>query len=245
MNRLPRLLSFAAFALLAATGARAQEWTGEGTVYGWLPAIEGEQDRDNGQPRIEITAKDILEALDFAFFASGEIRRDKFGLLFDMAYTRLSDDAELEEPISASAHVKNVLYYATAAASWRFYENDRRFAAAYGGFRAMGTEVDFDFTLGPVSRSPSVSANWVDPIIGLRGQVPLSERWTLSGFADVGGFGVGSELTWEAYAGANYAFNDRFSGVLGYRYMSIDYEGDSLTMDINLYGPLLGIQYRF
>ena len=224
MNRVTRLLSIAAIALLAATGARAEEWSGEATVYGWFPTIEGEQDREDGQPRIEISAKDILEALDFAFFASGEIRRDKFGLLFDMAYTRLSTDADVEEPISASASVKNVIYFATAAASWRFYENDRRFAAAYGGFRAMGTEVDFDFNVGPVNRSPSVSVNWVDPIIGLRGQVPLSERWTLSGLADVGGFGVGSELTWEAYAGANYAFNDRFSGVLGYRYMSIDYE---------------------
>jgi len=248
LHGLPSRIALAA-GLLAAPAVQAQDWTGQFTIYGWFPTIEGEQDRDNGKPAIEITAKDILEALDLAAFAAGEIRRDRFGLLFDMAYVRLSQDAERNDlvgsDVDASAAVKNTIYYATGAATWRFYEQDRKFADVYAGLRAMGTTADFKFTLGGIYRTPSVEVNWVDPIIGLRGQYPLSERWTLAALADIGGFGVGSELTWEAYAGANYAFNDHFSGVFGYRYMSIDYEDDTITMDINLYGPMLGIQYRF
>ena len=54
--------------------------------------------------------------------------------------------------------------------------------------------------------------------------MPLSERWTVSGFADVGGFDGSSDLSWEVYGGANYAFAERWAGTIGYRYMSILYE---------------------
>ena len=90
-----------------------------------------------------------------------------------------------------------------------------------------------------------VTVSWVDPIIGLRGAYPLNDRFSVSGRADIGGFGVGSELTWQAYGGVNYAFTDAWYGTLGYRYMSIDYEADRLTLDIDLHGPLIGVTYQF
>ena len=243
---LHRTIAAALVGLATAPAAVAQDWQGQFTIYGWLPAIAGEQEREDGRPLVEISTKDVLEALDFAFFASGEVRRGKFGALFDMSYARLSSSGDVDRPVRASADVKTTVAFAQAAASWRFYETEpRRFAEAYAGIRAYDTEASFDVSVGPFSGGRKASSNWVDPIIGLRGSFPLSERWSVSALGDVGGFDAASDLSWELYGGANYAFNEHFSGVLGYRYMSITHEDDDLSLDINIYGPLVGVTYRF
>ena len=56
---------------------------------------------------------------------------------------------------------------------------------------------------------------------------------------------VPSDLSWEVYGGANYAFADPWAGTIGYRYMSILYEADKATLDIDVQGPVLGITYKF
>ena len=62
----------------------------------------------------------------------------------------------------------------------------------------------------------------------------------------MGGFGIdgSSDLTWQAYTGVNYAFTEKIAGNLGYRYMSIDYD-DEIKLDVDIYGPVLGVTWRF
>jgi hypothetical protein len=76
----------------------------------------------------------------------------------------------------------------------------------------------------------------------------LSDRWTFQGRADVGGFGVGSELTWNAALTFLYEATEKVTVGLGYRVMDIDYEEDGLTgfvYDAQLPGALLGVGFRF
>lgn len=238
----------AATALLAAgvSPLAAQEWTGNFTLYGWLPVIEGAQEGRDGKPIVSLDAKDILEALDLAFMATGQVRRDRFGVLFDVVYTDLSTDAKAKPPFTAKASVGTTVWFATLAGTYRLTGDDENFVDVYGGIRYFDTSADIkvSFLDDRVRRSFNVDANWVDPIIGVQGRYPLGERWSLYGFGDVGGFDAGSNLTWQAYSGVNYAFNDAFAGNLGFRYMSIDYE-DDVTIDVDLYGPVFGVTYRF
>ena len=109
----------------------------------------------------------------------------------------------------------------------------------------MGSTLDFGANIGRFSIDREVTVNSVDPIVGVRGHYPLGERFSVSGRADIGGFSVGSDLTWQVYGGVNYDFSDSFAGTIGYRYMSIDYEAERLTLDVNLQGPLIGVTYSF
>jgi len=59
-------------------------------------------------------------------------------------------------------------------------------------------------------------------------QYPLGDRWSLAGYADIGGFGLGSDLSWQAMAGANYAFNPDLIGKVGYRIVYNKYRKDWL-----------------
>jgi len=67
--------------------------------------------------------------------------------------------------------------------------------------------------------------------------------------ADIGGFGLGSDLTWQIQAYAGYRFSKLFQITAGYRIMSIDYEKgsgqDRFLYDMNTFGPVLRLGFNF
>ena len=76
----------------------------------------------------------------------------------------------------------------------------------------------------------------------LLNQEALSERFYLRGLADVGGFGVGSDLTVQLLGGIGYQLTDHVAIELAYRYLKEDYDGGpSFSFDAEMHGPLLGI----
>jgi opacity protein-like surface antigen len=226
----------------------AQGWSGQATLYGWLPTVTGAQERRDGRPLVDLDASDVLSALDLAFMGAAEIRNGKFGLLVDLVYADLSQDGKGLFPDRANAirtEVGTKLTMFTLASSYRAYEAERSFVDVYAGARWYDVDLSFDARNNRFRFSRDTSVDWVDPIVGIRGAVPLSERWTVSGFADVGGFDGSSDLSWEVYGGANYAFTERWAGTVGYRYMSILYEAEKATLDIEVLGPVLGVTYKF
>jgi len=89
----------------------------------------------------------------------------------------------------------------------------------------------------------SGSENWTDAVVGARVIHPISDRWALTGYADLGG--GGSSLTYQILAGANWTLNDRFTAKAGYRYTYWDYEDDGTVWDISASGPYLGLGIAF
>jgi hypothetical protein len=227
---------------------------GSVTIYGWLPGITGAQTFPDGEPIVDLDTPSVLEMLDFAFFGAGEIRRDRVGLLFDVEYADLSQDGTAEntllpnaEPLGASVGTK--LLMSTGAVTWRAYEQERGFVDVYGGIRAFDVEVDFSLSgtaLG-IDRTAEGQDNWVDALVGVRAGADLGHRFSVTGLADVGGFGIGesSDLTWQVTGTLNYGFTERFAGRIGYRYMSIDQPSQDIPMDIEMYGPLIGVTWTF
>ncbi|WP_058333505.1 hypothetical protein [Phaeobacter sp. CECT 5382] len=62
---------------------------------------------------------------------------------------------------------------------------------------------------------------WADPVLAFRFARRLSDTWKVTGFFDVGGFGLGSDLTWQALIGFTYEINDRWSARAGYRHLQV------------------------
>jgi opacity protein-like surface antigen len=76
----------------------------------------------------------------------------------------------------------------------------------------------------------------------------LTERWELFAGADIGGFGVGSNLTWQWLAGLGYRFEllGRKSFLrAGWRMLDIDYTDGGFKWDVTYSGPILGMTVRF
>ncbi len=86
---------------------------------------------------------------------------------------------------------------------------------------------------------------WIDPIIGLRGQVNFTRWLYFTTQADVGGFGAGSQLTWNVLAAVGFNFTRNIFSEVGYRYMYIDYEGDNFLYQMNQAGLFASLGVKF
>jgi hypothetical protein len=89
------------------------------------------------------------------------------------------------------------------------------------------------------------SFGWVDPLLGARAFYRLSDTLSVQAQADVGGFGVGSDITWSFLATGNYILTENLSVSAGYKVLEVDYSDDGYVFDTRLSGPVLGATWRF
>jgi opacity protein-like surface antigen len=237
-------------ASLNPSGARSQEFSGSATLYGWLPWMDMEvtSSSGGGSSTTSVSAGDVLDALKFAFMAAGEVHYGRIGILHDTIYSELGSSADLSGPFSSKIDIDTTMLIATTALGYQVYIQDGFLIEPYAGARYVDIETDVEISGGgPIGLDKVVSADvsWWDPVIGVRGRMPLTEKITAGGFVDIGGFGAGSEFSWEIYAGLDYRISERISTVAGFRYLSIDYEARAADIKLETYGPVLGMRVRF
>lgn len=243
-----RTLSLAlAAAALSAGSAAAQspaDRDGAITLYGWFPSINGEF-AAGPIDTIDLGSSDVFDMTDAAFMAVGELRlTDRTGLIVDAVYSDLSRDVASSVTAYDTARVSQETFVATAALTYRLTASDYGFFELLGGARATFSETGLRLisTTQP-DAAAETEDSYVDPIIGARGVTELSERWFISGYADIGGFGVSSELTWQAYGGFGYRFTEGVSGVIGYRALGTEYEDGATLTDFTQQGVLIGLSF--
>ena len=99
----------------------------------------------------------------------------------------------------------------------------------------------------------SGSVDWVDPFIGARVRQQLAPGQEIVVRGDVGGFGAGSQFTWQAIGTYNWLLGVTHGipvdGYVGFRALSADYSQGSgtskFTFDNVIYGPVIGATMRF
>jgi hypothetical protein len=220
-----------------ATRADESPWEFRFTPYLWLPALNTDLRIGTNPPTESDSSTDLLDVLDFAFLANGEVRKGDWGFIGEFNYLALSNDASYAGGLfNATNELDGIM--GGAALAYRFYKNDRLAVDALGGFRIWSLEATIDY-----DRLPTVSRTktWVDPLVGIRGHFDLTESFFVDGLADVGGFGVGSDFQWEVSGRAGYRFNDTFSIAAGYRHLSVHFDKNALDIDAALTGPFLAL----
>jgi hypothetical protein len=101
-----------------------------------------------------------------------------------------------------------------------------------------------------VRGGPTVDSteDWIDPLIGSRIGLDLTDNWALLGEGNLGGFGVGSDFTWNAQAYVGYQFSvlGRPTTLLvGYRALYQDYHHRDFEWAVTMHGPVIGAATRF
>ena len=87
--------------------------------------------------------------------------------------------------------------------------------------------------------------DWWDPYVGLRARYNFTPAIYAIGRGDIGGFGVGSDLMWQAEAALGFQLTNSVFAELGYRALSFDYEKDGLTYDTITHGAQLTLGITF
>jgi hypothetical protein len=86
---------------------------------------------------------------------------------------------------------------------------------------------------------------WVDPIVGLRAQVNIT-RWLFIALqGDVGGFGAGSDIAWNAQGSLGVNITRHIFAEVGWRYFYMDYSNNGALYNAAEYGLYSGIGVKF
>ncbi|WP_298290601.1 hypothetical protein [Novosphingobium sp.] len=240
-----------AVAIALATPAAAQETGGDLdadggaqiTVYGWMAGASGDFTPFTGGPTIAFDSSfgEVLEDLDKAFFASTQFRRDRFVVAGDVSYASLSRDGVVSPGIPASGKVAQLAI--TALAGARVTDSSALTLDLLAGARLWNLDGRIEVSLAGVSVAPDKT--FVDPIVAARFNARITPRLSTTLQADVGGFGVASDFTYQLVGTLNYRIGRAFYFSAGWRHLALDYDDAGTAMDGSQTGPLIGFTYRF
>jgi hypothetical protein len=252
-------------------------WTFRLVPYGWLTSIKGTQTVRGRSAKVDASFIDIVEKSDslLALMGDVEARNGRFSLYSDLVWSKIGAEGgnvrtrSLVPGITGSVgRTLSIDIRMAILELGATYEVARYGPIAFdllGGVRywyqeaELGLDVTRTLDIGDLeiagSRAfaRSGSVNWLDPLIGARVRYAVAPGHELFLRGDIGGFGAGSEFSWQAIAAYGFDFGVyngiTFSGVIGYRALSVDYaQGSDRTryeFDAVQHGPVLGISARF
>lgn len=220
-----------------------QQWQFEVTPYLWAVRIKGDvRTASLPQASLDLRFADVLSSLELGLMGAFEARRGRWGLLGDAIYTRNAGSASVAGALDADLELSQTLL--SAGLFQRLAEGPAVLDAVAGlRYNRMTAETRIEAGAGRLSGSRT--RDWIDPYVGVRVMIPLSERWSAVGYADGGGFGVGSDLTWQALAGLRYLWSDTVTPTFGYRTMTVDYDDGGFRYDVRNDGLYAGVAFRF
>ncbi len=221
-------------------------WTFSMSPYFWAAGINGDSGVF-GLPEVHIDESfgDVLSDLDFAFMAAGDARYDRFSIVTDITYVRVTTDAATPRGILADeVDLKQETFTAMIGAGYSVIDEPQGRLDVIGGVKIWYTETTISFAGGPLGGvSGTDEATWVDAMAGFRGMYSITPSVYLTGWGLIGA--GGADLDWDVMAAVGYKWNDTISAIAGYRALGVDYSDDTLTNDIVEHGPILGVVFHF
>jgi hypothetical protein len=257
-------------------------WAFRFTPYAWLTALNGSTTTKGRTTDIDASFIDILEKSETIVALMGyfEARNGPVSLFGDVVYQKLglgSDTVRSRSGalgavgtlgLSLGLDIKMLTMEAGAAYEvfrWPGQSNSFGAIDIMVGGRYWWQQANLDLSLsgmlnvdglvvaGNRAIAKSGSVSWLDPFVGarFRYQVAPGKELTFSG--DIGGFGVGSQFSWQLVGAYTWEFsvskNVAWYGVVGYRALYVDYSQgaglDQYQYKMLQHGPLLGVSMRF
>lgn len=222
-------------------------WQFTGAIYLWGAAVDGEIGKGRfGPATINASFGDILSNLDIAVMGVAEAHYDKFGLLTDVVYTRLSASGSAGPLGLVRAKATNDQLVFTAMGTYRVVEDGKSWVDVMAGARLWHISGDLTLT-GPGGRSIStgLSETWVDPMVGMRVYAQGASPLYLTAWGMIGGFGAAADIDGDILAGVGYKITNWASIYAGYRAYGVDYSKDNFSFDAIQHGPVIAGVFRF
>jgi hypothetical protein len=238
-----------------------KDWEFEIAAYGFGFGITGDVGFSQANTEVDVDFSDILENLDFGFMGFGQARKGHWSYILDGATLKVSADksSSRRNLLTASVDVEFKQSLIGGYVGYRFYEGkgnsvlkkptlDFLVGARYN---KLSAELDAQASLLglTLARQREKSVDWVDPVIGLRGIAFLNDKTRVTLWGDYGGFGAGSDQTWQTIGGLGYTFLNGIDVFGGYRAYAFDYEegtgASRVAFDLIYHGPMLGMGYKF
>lgn len=222
-----RVLAALALGALAGTTHAQDGWKVTLEPYVWIPALEGDGSAE-GSPDVDFEIDypgELSAAVPLALWVEGP---GGGAWKLDLLYARWRDD-DGATTSETSVSLLEAGYAWPAGEGW----------ALTAGLRGIELELDVEV----VGVESDAREAWVDPWVGASGEMALGAGWGFRAAGDVGGFGVGSDFTWQAAALLGWS-STRWRIEYGYRALAVEFDDEELETNLVAHGPFLGVAFR-
>jgi hypothetical protein len=228
--------------------------------YFWMASLSGDVTVHGIPTHVNLPFSDTLQALDFGGQVHLEAWKERWGLFLDITYMDLSTSGQgvLPQKGPASGDIGMQEWLVEFGGLYRIatwpLAKDAKTALTLEGlvggrYWNLLATLDLSIPLTGTFVDTSGRKEWIDPFVGARIRLDLSDKFSLSLRGDVGGFDVGSKFTYNAVGLVGYNISRVVSVWLGYRVLGVNYESGSgfnkFQYDVTMYGPIAGILFRF
>jgi len=194
---------------------------------------------------VDVQFDDIVDSMEAAFIVHFEaMHESNWGLLLDVNYLDLSNDLDL--PMGIRPNVDLDLTLAEFSGLYRIQQDAYNFDLIAG---VRYTNMDNTISVSNGLNLVDGSKDWLDPLIGVRWIWNFAEGWFFIARGDIGGFGVGSDFSWQALGLFEWKPFKYASFLAGYRAIGMDYEDgsgiDYFNYDATIHGPVIGINFNW
>jgi hypothetical protein len=214
-------------------------------LYLWASELDGRVAVADRSVPIFMDFGDAVDKLAGAFSVHVEARKNRWGILGDVSFVRLSTDATFTTPILSRPVDGNAqLDMTIVEAGGSYLVKPDANLNVIGGFRTYTLSPTLEFEGAAGELTPvDTSRTAVGFFGGLTYRPKLSDKWVLLTRADLGG---GEAFTWSGTLGFEYRFKPWGGVMVGYRALGID-TGDAdegtndLEYEVTHYGPIFSL----
>ena len=221
------------------------EWEYSVAPYFFLARLDGTFGARGRTAQGNASFTDIFRNLDFALMGTFEAKKGKFIFLGDAMYMKLSGKKVTPSPLFSDIEVETKELVIDPEVGYRVVDEKGGSIDLLGGVRFwhVKNHITFQPRILPLV-DVEESKNWADPVIGVRGTAHLSPRTFVVGKFDMGGFGLASDFTGQAFGGVGFKVKPKLALIGGYRYLRVDYVKDDFVFKTAMSGIMLGAKFR-
>lgn len=231
----------------AASEGSTSGWEFAFTPYLWASAMKVDVETPQGEDiKVDESFTDILDILKFAFMGAFEVKHGRFVSVQDLMFihTNSSADGHIGPiPLEADADMK--MLSTTHLFGYRVLDDGPMFVDLFAGGRITTIKVALDISGPQQTFERDAKKTQFGPVIASRFRAPLGGKWGAAIYGDIGGFGVGADLSWQLLGTVQYDLSDRWRLAAGWRHFSAKQSNKGFDVHMRLDGPILGAVYRF
>ena len=218
-------------------------------IPAWASGISGDVGLKGVSGHVDVPFTSLLDHLDSIAPLSVDATYGKWGFHLDGQYVKLSEKFSPETFLLQSGTIEMEQAFANFNLSYKVVSTGPFSVDAFAGGRfnymsLQGTLVSAKPKLLP-SLDMGGDTSWVDPVLGINARVQVLKPVALIFTGDVGGFGVGSDLTYQALGGTEIQIARHFYTQIGYRYIHTDYSSGGAKYDVDMSGPEMQFGFNF
>ncbi|MGA8740770.1 MAG: hypothetical protein WB561_06250 [Terracidiphilus sp.] len=217
-------------------------------LYLWFSGLSGYVGLGGYVVPVHESVSDVFSQLNIALMSVLDVRHKHVGVLTDLVFISLSSDEKTTpfENVYSGYSTNEKSFFLDPEVYGRVVDTERFSVDALAGARIwhLNNAVNL-YQGGATAVTAGQTQDWVDPVLGGRFRVNLDKGWYATLKGDAGGFGTGSQETYQTYVGLAKEFKKKYSLLVGYRYLAVDYKNGGFLYDVHMNGPIVGFNLRY